>query len=67
LPQLPQFSRKANSNGVEQIPRQNPRSWTIIAGRHSRGWSNLEAGPASNDRFVPNDLYLNSSSPQHFG
>ncbi|HEY2171863.1 MAG TPA: DNA mismatch repair protein MutS, partial [Candidatus Angelobacter sp.] len=55
----PQFSEKSSDPSVEK-PAPQFEELEIIAGRHPV-LEQLEL-TGSNDRFVPNDLYLNSSS-----
>ena len=56
----PQFSAKAHRNAAAENPATESDELEIIAGRHPV-LEQLEL-TGSNDRFVPNDLYLNSSS-----
>ncbi len=59
----PQFSAKPTETPAEkraEYPATDPDELEIIAGRHPV-LEQLEL-TGSNDRFVPNDLYLNSSS-----
>jgi DNA mismatch repair protein MutS len=55
----PQFSAKPTATSVEKAPVESDEL-EIIAGRHPV-LEQLEL-TGSNDRFVPNDLYLNASS-----